>query len=102
MAAVLQPIQDQIATLSAQVAELSKALKEGTDQGEIKGAEQLPPASLAALIMRQMSATWADSEAQIKGNTALAKAKPKETPAEEGRLGIPFIDQWLNEAPPSS
>lgn len=96
-ASVVQPVVEQVANVTAQLAELRKEI------GETKAIQeeaqdllkQTPTASLAAIITQRFTAVGSQS-AVVDGRESLAKSKPKETEATERVTGIPFLDNMLS------
>ena len=101
---MLTPFLERLETTEETVSEFAKQLKEvGQDEDEkVKTRiENIPPASLAALLSRNLTAVGSE-EARIKGNERLAKSGPKETEAMDEfkhKTGIPWIDKMLDYVP---
>ena len=103
---IMQPYVETVTNIQATLDELTKQVGEVKKDDEEKIKEQvdaIPAASLAALITQRISAVGA-KETQIDGRSSLAKAGPKETPADEEhriRIGVPFLDTMLNDKTPA-
>ncbi len=90
MTGIVTPLVERIKTLEDGL----KAVKEASDKRDeaLKGT---PTASLSALIGDIAKSAIGQEETRVDGRTKLAESKPKETAAQEGRTGIPFIDAML-------
>lgn len=98
---VFTPYFERINQLSAQMEAFGKeigALKEMKNADLETTINQLPSASLAALIA-QRSRAVGDADARVKGNERLANSKPEEPDDSRIAHGIPFIDNMLNQKP---
>ncbi|MHC4748344.1 MAG: hypothetical protein ACYTFW_00585 [Planctomycetota bacterium] len=94
----MTPMAKDIEALKEQTGLLTEAIKEllADDEEKVaKAAASTPPASIAALISKNMSVVGSE-EAKIKGSEALAKKKPKEAET-AGPTGIQFLDEILTQ-----
>ena len=92
------PILEQNLELAKQFDQLRKEvshLKESDSDKIDKAISETPPASIGALVARQLSAINT-KETEVDGRTSLAKLKPKETEQERpNHFGVPFIDDMV-------
>lgn len=86
--ASMKSLTADLASMKEQNVQVEKAVE--------KAVEELPPASMAALLAQRMSAIGS-KEASVDGRSSLARSKPKEAPAQSaGPIGIPFLDSMLS------
>lgn len=87
---IVSPYVERITALEATLKEIKEA---GDKRDEVlKGT---PTASLSALLGQFAQSAIGDPSTRVDGRTSLAQSKPKETAANVGKTGIPFIDNML-------
>jgi hypothetical protein len=95
----IAPMAKQIASLEGTVNDLLVAIKGVVEDDETKiakAASEAPPASVAAMLARNMSAIG-DDDTKVKGSEKLAKGKPEEAESTKKVTGIEFIDNIINQ-----
>lgn len=98
VAEVMTPMAQQLEAQGKDLKFIMGALKELvlTDEEKItKAAAETPPASLAAMVSRNMTAIG-DDKTEVDGRSSLAKQKPEEA-ATPGPTGIEFLDDMLSQ-----
>ena len=100
IANVLLPFKESLDSVSERIKSVEASIKEleADDSEKIaKTAAGIPAASLGAMIAQSVIGK---SAAAVDGRSSLAKSKPKEkkSAADEGMIGISFIDEMIAES----
>jgi len=93
--AIVETVQPIVEAMSA-IAEGMKELKKSDETKIAEVAQDIPAASIGAIIAKQWSVVGTDG-AKVDGRTTEGKDGPKETEPTKANTGIGFIDSMLTE-----